>query len=142
MFWVAETVAEHTDAVVRDLLSFGLHARDIGTDKVSVGEFIAMLLASTPTSAVKYHAIDKGWTPEAHLLANLGEQHAGVMRLTGRYPRPGLPKEDAPPDEVPNPVGPGGGPRMTPMTLSEFKARRERDRAAAEKLASTEKRMA
>ena len=132
-------MAEHTDAVVRDLLDLRLHARDIGTEKCSVGEFIAILIASPPDSAVRFHAIDKGWSPESQLLANLGEQQAGMVQLSGRYQRPGL---AAPPAEVPNPVGPDGGPRLTPMTIDEFRARRERDQARAAELASTEKRLA
>ena len=141
ILWVAETVAEHTDAVVRDLLSMGLHRRDIGTDKCSVGEFTAMLMASPPNSAVRHFVIDKCWSPEAHLLANLGEQYAGVLRLGSRYPRPGVESEAAKP--APSPVDPvTGAPRMTPMTLDEFKARRARDKASTTELASTEKRLA
>jgi len=139
LLWVAETVAEHTNAVVLDLLGMGLHAVDLGTEKLSVGELMAVVLACPPGSAVRYHAVDKGWTPEAQLLANLGEQQAGVLQLSGRYPRPGLPVEPA---EIPNPIGPDGGPRLTPMTLSEYKARRDRDQAHAAQLASTEKRLA
>lgn len=62
-------------AVERDLISLGYHKNDIGT-KLTVWELNSIVDASPPGSAV-YHAETRAgsMTPEAQLLANLGEQH-------------------------------------------------------------------
>jgi hypothetical protein len=87
MMTLVRVISEHWHAVERDLLSLGYHADDIGT-KLSCWEFISIVVAAPPNSAV-FHA-DKRWSQSDELMANLGEQQAGVLDLTGRYTRPGV----------------------------------------------------
>jgi hypothetical protein len=79
----------HTNwhAVERDLIVLGRRADDIGTAKLTLWELISIVVASPVGTAVR-EAKDGGWSQTDRLIANLGEQHAGVLSLTGRYPRP------------------------------------------------------
>ena len=126
---VAQIVAEHRHAVVRDLNSLGYHG-DMGID---LGDLVSILLASPPGSAVRY-AVESGWSQTDHLLANLAEQQANLTELPHRYPRPGV---QGAPD--PGPVMPDGGPRFSVQSIDELKARRERDRARAAELEASER---
>lgn len=88
MMTLTRCIAESWHWVERDLLSLGLRADDIGTPKLTLWELISIVVASPPGSAC-YTKVGN-WSRTDELLANLGEQNAGVMQLTGRYPRPGV----------------------------------------------------
>jgi hypothetical protein len=122
-------VADHRHAVVRDLNFAGYH----GDKPITVGDFVSIVIASPPGSAVRY-AAEGGWSQTDHLIANLAEQQAHLTHLPQRYMRPGIE------DEVdPGPIQADGSPRLTPQTREEFEARRARDRARAAELAATER---
>ncbi len=87
MMTLVRVISEHWHAVERDLLALGFHADDIGT-KLSCWELISIVVAAPPGSAV-FHA-DQRWSKTDELMANLGEQQAGVLNLSGRYARPGV----------------------------------------------------
>jgi hypothetical protein len=129
---VAEIVADHGHAVRRDLLSLGLHERDIGTPACDLGEFVSLILASPPNSAVRY-AAEGGWSQTDLLLAQRNEQTLGV-----HYERPGVASA---PQSNRVPIV-GGIPQMTPQTIADFQRRRARDMARADELAATEKKLA
>ena len=84
---LARVISEHWHAVERDLLSLGYHADDIGS-KLSIWELVSIVVAAPPNSAV-FHA-EGGFSKTDELLANLSEQHDGVIKLNGRYARPGV----------------------------------------------------
>lgn len=109
-----------------------------GQTPIEVSDFVSIVLASPPGSAVKY-AVDGGWPQTDQLLANLAEQQAGLTDLPHRYSRPGI-EQFVEPD--PGPVQPDGSPRWTGQTRDEFEARRARDIARSEELAETETRVA
>lgn len=81
---------DHPRAVERDLLVL----RRVMSD-LTLSELASVVLAAPPLSSV-HDAVAEGWTKTDHLIANLTEQLAGVIQLTGRYDRPGLPKQDLP----------------------------------------------
>src|SRR5574338_885910 len=88
MMLLIRVFKESYHAVERDLLTMGYTVDDIGP-KLSVWQLISIVKASPPGSAV-FHAENKGWDRASHLLANLGEQQAGLMNLKSRHPRPGV----------------------------------------------------
>ena len=120
----------HRHAVNRDLNDFGYRGRHAPIDPQ---DFISIVLASPPGSAVRY-SVEGGWSQLEHLVANLGEQQAGITQLPQRYPRPGVAQEIDP-----GPIGLNGSPRFTPQTREEFERRRKRDRARGAELAATER---
>lgn len=129
---VANTVSQHRHAVVRDLNSLGYQ----GDTRICLDDFVSNILASPPGSAVRY-SVDGGWSQTDQLLANLGEQQAGLTNLPDRYPRPGI--ENAP---DPGPIGPDGNARMTAGSIEEFGPRMERLRARARSAAEAEQSIA
>jgi hypothetical protein len=62
---------------------------DIFTDVLPLSKLLAIIVPSPPGTAVRW-SLDNGWTLTDHLLANLGEQEAGLIELPGRHPRPGV----------------------------------------------------
>lgn len=128
---VAQIVANHRHAVVRDLNSLGYHGKDALID---FGEFISIVLASPPLSAVRY-AVEGGWSQTDQLLANVHEQLGGVRQLPQPYARPGVAEVD------PGPIKADGSARFTPQTREEFELRRARDMARGAELAATERRI-
>lgn len=60
-----------------------------------MGEVLSIIVGAPPNSSVR-HALDEGWSREAHLLANLQESHAGIAALHEPYARPGI--DSRPPD--------------------------------------------
>jgi len=127
---VADIVAEHRHAVVRDLNDMGYHGRNAPID---LDDFVSIVLASPTNSAVRY-AVEGGWSQTDHLLANSVELQAGLGHLPQRYARPGVQVESDP-----GPIAPDGSPRLTPQTREEFERRRARDRARGDELAKTER---
>lgn len=87
MIALARVIGTSWHAVERDLLSLGYHADDIGS-KLTLWELISIVIASQPGTSV--HHWTGGWSREAEMLANLGEQRAGLIGLTSRYERPGV----------------------------------------------------
>lgn len=120
---VAEIVAQHRHAVVRDLNALGYH----GDTPIELGDLVSIVIAAPPGSAVRYWA-EGGWSQTDQLLANLGEQQAGLTQLPQRYGRPG----------VREPVKPG----PIQMSREEFDRCRARDLARGDQLAATEQRSA
>lgn len=88
MIALAGIMAAHPRAVERDIIHEGYRMSDIG-NALTLSEFASIILAAPRDSAVRW-AVDGGWSPEAHLLANAQEQRAGLLNLQGRYPRPGV----------------------------------------------------
>jgi hypothetical protein len=86
MIALAAAIKKYWHAVERDLLDLGYHADDIGT-KLTTCELISVVLAAPPGTAV--HAFNPdAWSRTDELIANLGEQHAGLLSLNARYARP------------------------------------------------------
>lgn len=86
MIALAAVIKNHWHAVERDLLALGFHADDIGT-KLDTGELISIVLAAPPGTAV-HHFNPNAWSRTDELIANLGEQQAGLLNLNARYARP------------------------------------------------------
>lgn len=95
---LARVVADNVHAVQRDLLCHRLRWEDLGrakSPKLSFRHFASFVLGAEPNSALGY-AVTEGWTITNELLANLAEQHAGLIKLEARYRRPGV-AGDVPP---------------------------------------------
>lgn len=86
MMALAAAIKDHWHAVERDLLTMGYHADDIGT-KLDTCELISIVVAAPPGTAV-HHADPTRWSKTEELIANLGEQQAGLLSLDARYARP------------------------------------------------------
>lgn len=95
MIALTEAIRDNWHAVERDLLDLGYHADDIGS-RLTLCELISVVVAAQSGTAVHY-AMTGGWSKEAELLANLGEQQAGIFGLNARYPRPGVNSSNAKP---------------------------------------------
>jgi hypothetical protein len=87
MIALAACIKDHWHAVERDLFALGRTADDIGTDRLTVCQLISVVLAAPPGSAV-HHYDPNAWSRTDELIANLGEQHAGLLNLSARYARP------------------------------------------------------
>lgn len=123
MMTLCRVMHQHWHAVERDLFALGCTADDIGTPKLTLWQLISIVVAAPPGTAVR-DALDGGWTQTDRLLANLGEQQAGVLNLTGRYPRPGVSPEQAQTHRSATGFKPYGGIELDVMTVDEFKAKR------------------
>lgn len=75
----------------RDLIELGKD-EDFDAGRLPLGKLVSIVLGSQPGTAV-YHSVHKGWTPQLHMMANQLEQHAGVLDVQRRIPRPGVPEE-------------------------------------------------
>lgn len=85
-------------AVERDLLALGYRREDIGTPKLTLWELISIVVAAPPGTAVHHAQTRQGsLSQEAQLLADLGEQYAGLINLRSRYARPGSDSSFRPP---------------------------------------------
>lgn len=118
---VADIVAQHRHAVVRDLNSLGYRS----DDPIRLDDFVSIVLASPPGSAVRWF-VEGGWSQTDHLIANLAEQQAQLTQLPQRYERPGV--AAAPPK-----------PQWVPLSREEFDRRHSRDLARGDELAATER---
>lgn len=118
---LAHVTKQHWRAVERDVLAMHYRVGDLSTS-----ELASVVLAAPPTSSVR-HAIDEGWARSDHLLANIIEQHAGLIRPVHRLPRPGVVAE--PSDDDDGPVDPtrirqlyaAGGNIHTAMPVTELR---------------------
>jgi len=115
---LTHVVGNHWSAVVRDVLDLGFRAKDIFTE-LTLEEMLAVVISAPPSSAVR-HALDSGWSREAHLLANLTEQRAGLTDLAEPYARPGL--EQRPPAAAPQHPVSNGVLQSDVMTWDEMTA--------------------
>jgi hypothetical protein len=69
MIALAACIRDHWHAVERDLMTLGR-------------------TADAPPGSAVHHFDPNRWSSTDELLANLGEQQAGLLSLSGRYPRP------------------------------------------------------
>ena len=81
---LAHVTKNHWRAVERDVLSMHYRVADL-----SVSEMASVVLAAPANSAVRY-SLDEGWPRSDHLMANLVEQGAGLIKVTRRWERPGV----------------------------------------------------
>jgi hypothetical protein len=130
MIQLAHVVRVRWHAVERDLLSMGYHADEIGT-RLTLWELISIVVASHPNTAVHYWM--GGWSREADMLAGLSEQHAGLLGLSGRYPRPGVDSTPVKPLTEFDMAAPYKGIMLEAVSVDEFTPRlKERQRLARE----------
>lgn len=85
---LAAVIHSNWHAVQRDLIALQLRADDIGTPKLTLWELVSIVVAAHPGTAVHYKT--GAWDKTSEMIANLSEQQAGVLQLSGRYPRPGV----------------------------------------------------
>lgn len=123
MMTLVRVLSTHWHAVERDLLSMGYRADDIGTPKLTLWELISIVVAAPVGTAVRY-AEDGGWSRTDGLIANLAEQQAGVLQLTGRYPRPGVGVDQARTRSASSEFTPAYGAPFQPMDKEDFIAKR------------------
>jgi hypothetical protein len=90
MIMLAAAIREHWHAVELDLLHLGYTADDIG-GRLTLCQLISVVVAAPPNSSLG----SLRWSRSDELLANLGEQQAGLVDLNARYARPEV-------DSVPN----------------------------------------
>lgn len=126
MMTLTRCIKKHWHWVERDLISLGYRADDIGTN-LTLWELVSIVVAAPIGTAVR-EKLDGGWTQSDRLLANLGEQQAGVLQLTGRYPRPGISADQT---QMRSPAAGSGwtsinGVTFQPMDKDEFVARRRK----------------
>jgi hypothetical protein len=86
---LTQVVGAHWHALVRDVLSLGYRIKDMFLGELGLAELVAIVVAAPPQSSIR-HFMDEGWSREAHLLANMAEQRAGLTDLNEAYDRPGL----------------------------------------------------
>jgi hypothetical protein len=92
MMTLARVVADHPHAVQRELLCHNRRFEDFGepdAKPMAVRHFVSFVIAAPPMSSLG-QAVNEGWTHTDQLIANLAEQHAGLIALQHRYPRPGV----------------------------------------------------
>lgn len=105
MMTLARVVVDHKHAVQRDLLCNRFRWEDYGkptAEKLTFRQFASYVLGAPTTSALG-QAVSHGWTQTDELLANMTEQHAGLIKLKGRYPRPGVEGKIVVSDDTPEP---------------------------------------
>lgn len=89
---LARVLGESPHAVQRELICEHFSFNGLGRESdeaLSVNEFISFVLGADPYSALGV-AVTEGWTKTDHLIANLQEQHAGLIKLAAWYVRPGV----------------------------------------------------
>ena len=119
---LAHVVGECWHALVRDVIAMGFRRQDMFTT-LDLSDMIAIVVGAPPTSSIRYF-LDQGWSREAHLLANMQEQNAGMGQLQEPYPRPGIEQRE------PDPMQKAGFFPMEAMTWEEAD-RRDAARYAA-----------
>lgn len=131
MIALAAAIRNHWHAVERDLLALGYHADDIGT-KLTTCELISVVLAAPPGTAV-HHYDPNAWSRTDELIANLGEQQAGLFSLNARYARPQVDSTPVKPYSEFNTLAPYRGIMLDSAPVDEFTAKlKERQRIARE----------
>ncbi|AMQ66957.1 tail assembly chaperone [Mycobacterium phage Bipper] len=116
---LTRAIAAHWHAVERDLIELGKD-EDFDAGRLGMAKLGSIVLAAQPGTAV-YHAVNEGWTPEAHLLANQLEQRAGLLNMARRMPRTGVPAETP----QPPPTNPRRVDSWDSLPLEEFERLRQ-----------------
>jgi hypothetical protein len=153
MMTLIRICSEHWHAVERDCMALNwLWSADdqqffhvVNGVKLSVWQLISIVVTSPPGTAV-YHASTRGdtpWTPEAQLMANLGEQQAGVLGLNARYQRPGVDSTPPPRQKVNSfdALPDYGGMKLDALPVTELITRREELAKAARESGSKDRTM-
>ena len=133
MIALAAAIKNYWHAVERDLAALQLDADDIGTPKLPISKLISIVLAAPPGTAV-HHFDPNAWSRTDELIANLGEQYAGVLSLNARYERPHVDSAPVKPRSEFDSLAPYKGIQLEAAPVDEFTTRlRERQREAREK---------
>jgi hypothetical protein len=111
-------VGECWHALARDVIALGYRRQDMFTT-LDLSDMISIVVGAPPTSSVRYF-LDGGWSKEAHLLANMQEQRAGIGELTQPYPRPGVAARES---------DPMAGAKFFPMESMSWEEAEKRDAA-------------
>ncbi|MCV7174940.1 hypothetical protein [Mycolicibacterium sphagni] len=90
---LTHAVGTHWLAIVRDVMALGYRKEDIFTT-LGFAEMLAIVVAAPPLSSVRY-ALEGGWSREAHLMANILEQRAGIADISAPLERPGIDQRPA-----------------------------------------------
>jgi hypothetical protein len=131
MIALAACIKDHWHAVERDLLALGYHADDIGTN-LTTCELISIVLAAHPGTAI-HHFDPTRWSRTDELIANLGEQQAGLLNLSARYARPQVDSTPVKPQSEFDTLPPYKGVQLESFPHDEFTVKlRERQRQARE----------
>lgn len=134
MITLAAAIKNHWHAVERDLLALNYCADDIGT-KLSTCQLISIVLAAPPGTSV-HHFDPHAWSRTDELIANLGEQQAGLLNLNARYARPQVDTTPVKPYSEMDSMAPYMGIALESAPVDEFttklKARQRRAREEAE----------
>lgn len=135
---LAACIKDHWHAIERDLLALGKTADDIGTPNLTVCQLISVVLAAHPGTAV-HHFDPNRWSRTDELIANLGEQQAGLLSLNARYARPQVDSTPAPSGQVMGATAPYMGMQFEAHPVDEFTVKlKERQRKAREEAAEAE----
>jgi hypothetical protein len=131
MITLAAAIKDYWHAVERDLLALGYHADDIGT-KISTAELISIVLAAPPGTSC-HHFDPNAWSRTDELIANLGEQQAGLVNLNARYARPQVDSTPIKPYSEMDSMAPWDGIMLEAAPVDEFTVRlKERQRLVRE----------
>lgn len=131
MIALAAAMKDNWHAVERDLFALNRTVDDIGTEKLTLCQLISIVLAAPPGTAV--HTFSGGWSRTEELLANLGEQKAGLLSLDGRYARPQVDSTPVKPYSEFDNLAPYKGQLFDAAPVDEFTTKlKERQRIARE----------
>lgn len=126
---------QHWHAIKRELWELGRDELELDQGTLPVHDLLTVVVSCGTNSAL-FRLMD-GWSKTDQLIANLGEQQAGLIDLQRRHPRPGVPIE-APRDPMTNQAtqaaARGGVTRrkmqgFEPMALEDWIAFRDKNRA-------------
>ncbi len=99
-------MCQHWHAVERDLLDLNWYRDEndgrikhmLTGSEITLWQLISVVVAAPPGTAVYHAETRRGpFTPEAQLMQNLSEQHAGLIDVDRRYQRPGVDSDFRPP---------------------------------------------
>jgi hypothetical protein len=94
---LASVIRRNWHALNRDIIALGYRASDMFTT-LTFGDMVSIVVGAQPGTSVR-HFLDQGWTREAHLLANMQERDAGLLRIGQPYPRPGVEQRQPDPQQ-------------------------------------------
>lgn len=132
MMALAAAIKNYWHAVERDLLALNFTADDIGTPKLTTCQLISIVLAAPPGTSC-HHFDPNAWSRTDELIANLGEQQAGLVSLNARYARPQVDSAPVKPYSEFDSLAPYKGIILEGAPIDEFTTRlKERQRIARE----------
>jgi hypothetical protein len=133
MMTLVHVMGSHWHWVERDLLAMKYRRDDIGTSELTLWELISIVIAA-PTGTAVREVMDScqmcviysqpKWSRTEQLLANFSEQQAGVLQLTGRYPRPGIGASQARSRSTSSGFTPVGGIALDAYSPEEYTRKR------------------